>query len=191
MKTALRLVAVPFALTLALALTGCAAADEAPAEVAAQEAMPADDGAIAADLLKDWESLKDTMMQLGDAMPAENFGYKPTDELRSFGEQLMHISGSNAGLLGRLDESATAPELGEPTEKADVLAAMGMAFDFGAEVLAGKNNAWASEVVAGPGFLGDSTRARIVYRAMAHTWSEYGVMTVYLRMNDIVPPASR
>ncbi len=189
MYSTLRFAFVPAALVLTLALAGCAPAQEAPAEAAAQEAMPADDGALVGDLLKDWESLKDTMMQLGDAMPAENFGYKPTDELRTFGEQLMHISG--VGLMAMLDEGATAPDLGEPTEKADILAAMSTAFDFGSQVLTGKDGAWASEVVAGPSFLGDSTRARIVYRAMAHVWSEYGVMTVYLRLNDIVPPASR
>ena len=46
------------------------------------------------------------------------------------------------------------------------------------------------ELVDG-GFLGESTRTRVVYRTLIHTWSEYGVMTVYLRLNDIVPPASR
>ncbi len=191
MHSTLRFAFVPAALVLTLALAGCAPAQEAPVEAPAEEAMAADDGALAGDLLKDWESLKDMMMQLGDAMPAENFGYKPTDELRTFGEQLMHISGANGGLIAMLDESATAPDLGEPTEKAEILEAMSTAFDFGSQVLTGKDGAWASEVVAGPGFLGDSTRARIVYRAMAHVWDEYGAMTVYLRLNDIVPPASR
>ena len=41
------------------------------------------------------------------------------------------------------------------------------------------------------GYLGESNRARIAYQAMIHTRQEYGVMTVYLRLNDIVPPASR
>ena len=178
-------------LTLGMSLAACAPTDQAPTEAAVQEVPAADADALAGDLLKDWEALKDTMMQLGDAMPAENFGYKPTDELRTFGEQLMHITTSNAGMIARLDAAATAPELGEPVEKADVLAAMATAFDFGSDVLRGKSSAWAQEIVEGPRYLGPSTRARLVYRAKTHTWDEYGVMTVYLRLNGIVPPASR
>ena len=176
-----------------IALPGCAPAGEPPAEEAAAQEMapPVDDGALAADLLKDWEGLKDMMMALGDAMPAEKFGYKPTDALRTFGEQLMHITGAQARMIGMLDAGATPPDLGEPTEKADVMAAMAASFDFGSEVLRGKSSAWFQEVVAGPSYMGDSTRARIVYRALTHTWSEYGVMTVYLRLNEIVPPASQ
>lgn len=180
-------------LIVAASLGACAFPSEAPVEAVAQDATaaPADADALAGELLKDWEALEDTMMQLGDAMPAEKFAYKPKDELRTFGEQLMHISMSGVGMFARLDAGATAPKLGEPVEKADVLAAMAKAFDFGADVLRGKSSAWAQEIVEGPRYLGPSTRARIVYRAMTHTWDEYGVMTVYLRLNDIVPPASR
>jgi len=186
------LLALSVGLMLAASLAACAPTNETPAEAAVQEAPAAVDAdALAGDLLKDWEALEDTMMQLGDAMPAEKFGYKPTDELRSFGEQLMHISMSSVGMIARLDAAATAPELGEPVEKADVLAAMGKAFDFGSEVLRGKSAAWAQEIVEGPRYLGPSTRTRIVYRTMTHTWDEYGAMTVYLRLNGIVPPASR
>jgi hypothetical protein len=184
-------VAVPLGLTLSLSLAGCAPAAEPAAEDAeAQEMAPVDDGALAADLLKDWEGMKELMVALADAMPAENYGYKPTDELRNFGEQLMHITGAQVGLMNALGSDATAPDLGEPTEKADIMAAMTASFDFGSEVLRGQSSAWFQEVVSG-GFLGESTRARVVYRNMVHTWSEYGVMTVYLRLNDIVPPASQ
>lgn len=194
MHSALRRLLMTMALGVlaSVAWLGCAPAAEPPAEEAAQEMAPAaDDGALAADLLKDWEGLKATMMALGDAMPAEKFDYKPKDELRNFGEQLMHITGAQASMIAMLDASATRPDLGTPTEKADILAAMAASFDFGSEVMRGKSSAWFQEIVAGPSYMGDSTRARIVYRAMTHTWSEYGVMTVYLRLNDIVPPASR
>ena len=40
-------------------------------------------------------------------------------------------------------------------------------------------------------FLGPSTRARVVYFAMGHTWDTYGQMAVYLRLNGLVPPASQ
>ena len=159
-------------------------------EAAAEESAAMEEGALAAVVLKDWEDLKTAMMEFGDAMPAENFDFKPTDELRNFGEQLMHVASANLFYMGNLDTAATRPDLGEPVEKAGVLQALSDSFDFGTEILSGQTDASLREMVDG-GFLGESNRARIAYMAIVHTRQEYGVMTVYLRLNDIVPPASR
>ncbi|MCH2278269.1 MAG: DinB family protein [Vicinamibacterales bacterium] len=159
-------------------------------ESAAEESAAMEEGALAAVVLKDWEDLKTAMMEFGDAMPAENFDFKPTDELRSFGEQLMHVASAHLFYMGNLDTDAARPDLGEPVEKADVLQALSDSFDFGTEILSGQTDASLREMVDG-GYLGESNRARIAYQAMIHTRQEYGVMTVYLRLNDIVPPASR
>ncbi len=159
-------------------------------EPAAEESAAMDEGALAAVVLKDWEDLKTAMMEFGDAMPAENFDYKPTEELRNFGEQLMHVASAHLFYMGNLDTDAARPDFGEPVEKADVLQALSDSFDFGTEILSGQTDASLREMVDG-GYLGESNRARIAYMAMIHTRQEYGVMTVYLRLNDIVPPASR
>ena len=159
-------------------------------ESAAEESAAMEEGALAAVVLKDWEDLKTAMMEFGDAMPAENFDFKPTDELRNFGEQLMHVASAHLFYMGNLDTDAARPDFGEPVEKADVLQALSDSFDFGTEILSGQTDASLREMVDG-GYLGESNRARIAYMAMIHTRQEYGVMTVYLRLNDIVPPASR
>jgi hypothetical protein len=159
-------------------------------EAAAEESAAMEEGALAAVVLKDWEDLKTAMMDFGNAMPAENFDFKPTDELRNFGEQLMHVASAHLFYMGNLDTDAARPDFGEPVEKADVLQALSDSFDFGTEILSGQTDASLREMVDG-GYLGESNRARIAYMAMIHTRQEYGVMTVYLRLNDIVPPASR
>ena len=159
-------------------------------ESAAEESAAMEEGALAAVVLKDWEDLKTAMMEFGDAMPAENFDYKPKEELRNFGEQLMHAASAHLFYMGNLDTDAARPDFGEPVEKADVLRALSDSFDFGTEILSGQTDASLREMVDG-GYLGESNRARIAYMAMIHTRQEYGVMTVYLRLNDIVPPASR
>ena len=159
-------------------------------ESAAEESAAMEEGALAAVVLKDWEDLKTAMMEFGDAMPAENFDYKPKEELRNFGEQLMHVASAHLFYMGNLDTDAARPDFGEPVEKAAVLQALSDSFDFGTEILSGQTDASLREMVDG-GYLGESNRARIAYMAMIHTRQEYGVMTVYLRLNDIVPPASR
>ncbi len=165
-----------------------------PAHVFDQGQAPAPGGTatLAGDLLKDWTELKDTMMKLGDAMPPDKFDFKPVKELRTYAEQLTHVAGANVGLMRLLDPKATAPTINaKATAKDEVLKALADSFDFGTTLLKAQTNASLQETVQGPRFLGASTRARIVYRTMEHTYDEYGVMTVYLRLNGIVPPASR
>ena len=177
-----------FLAAVSFGLAACSIEDNSVTTVEESAAM--DEGALAAVVLKDWEDLKTAMMEFGDAMPAENFDFKPTDELRNFGEQLMHVASAHLFYMGNLDTDAARPDFGEPVEKADVLQALSDSFDFGIEILSGQTDASLREMVDG-GYLGESNRARIAYMAMIHTRQEYGVMTVYLRLNDIVPPASR
>jgi uncharacterized damage-inducible protein DinB len=40
-------------------------------------------------------------------------------------------------------------------------------------------------------FMGPSTKARVVYYVIGHTWDIYGQMAVYLRLNGMTPPASQ
>lgn len=161
----------------------------AAAEQGGAQAAPS----LAGDLQKDWMALKDTMVKLGGAMPADKFSFKPKPELRTFAEQLMHVASANVNFIRGIDPKVTPPTLPEKaTGKEEVLKALADSFDFGAAVLKEQTDATLAKTVEGaPRFLGPSTGARLVYRAMGHTWDEYGVMTVYLRLNDIVPPASR
>jgi hypothetical protein len=53
------------------------------------------------------------------------------------------------------------------------------------------NDAAWTQAVMGPPFIGQATRTRIANFAMTHTMDIYGQMVVYLRLNGIVPPASR
>jgi hypothetical protein len=48
-----------------------------------------------------------------------------------------------------------------------------------------------TQAVMGPRFIGQATRVRIANFAMTHTMDIYGQMVVYLRLNNVVPPASR
>jgi len=182
-----------FLTAVSFGLAACSGTDNSVTPVeesSAEESAAMEEGALAAVVLKDWEDLKTAMMEFGDAMPAENFDYKPKEELRNFGEQLMHVASAHLFYMGNLDTDAARPDFGEPVEKADVLQALSDSFDFGTEILSGQTDASLREMVDG-GYLGESNRARIAYMAMIHTRQEYGVMTVYLRLNDIVPPASR
>lgn len=148
---------------------------------------------VKADLLKDWQAQKKTMMDIADAMPAEKFDYKATPAERSYGEQVMHIAQINIGLLKTLGGKAAAPTFNpkDSTTKEQAIKALEDSYDYGTSLLQEQTEASVIETINGPRFLGPSTRARIFWFLMGHSMDIYGQMVVYLRLNSIVPPASR
>jgi hypothetical protein len=59
------------------------------------------------DLLVDhWNKSKDLTLKMADAMPAENFDYKPFSDARAFGAELQHLGEAEGFYLGRLGKGA-------------------------------------------------------------------------------------
>lgn len=147
---------------------------------------------LAGDMLKDWQQQKALIAAIADAMPDDKFGYKSTPAQRNYGEQVMHIVGANQGLLGTLGAKTPAPMIDmKATTKAGILQALRQSYDYGEAVFKEFNDAAWTQVVMGPRFVGQATRVRIANFALTHTMDIYGQMVVYLRLNGIVPPASR
>jgi uncharacterized damage-inducible protein DinB len=156
---------------------------------------------IPGELLKDWQAQKETMMKIADAMPAEKFSYKSTPAQRSYAEQILHVAGANVELLQLLGAKTAMPFQVVPndmatfglkmTDKAAVLKALSDSFDYGEAVMKEIGPAGMAEVVKGPPWIGQATRAKMVWYTMGHTQDIYGQMAVYLRLNGVVPPASR
>src|SRR5713226_303942 len=139
------------------------------------------------DLVKDWAAQKDMMVKIADAMPADKFSYKSTPAQRSYAEQITHIAFVNMRFLKMLNAKAPAPTINDKaTSKADAIKAMTDSFDYGAAII---NEETAQSLLATvpAGFMGPSTRARVLYFLVGHTWDIYGQMAVYLRLNGIVP----
>ena len=155
---------------------------------------------LADDLMKDWVGQKDTMMRIADAMPEATFGFRATPPERSYGEQILHVAGANIMLMKYLGGKTSAPPIDDAdltifglkaTSKADILKALSDSYDFGAAVLREFPDAALTQAINGPRWIGDATRAKMVYYTLGHTQDIYGQMAVYLRLNGIVPPASR
>ena len=155
---------------------------------------------LATDLMKDWKAQKDTMMKIADAMPADQFGFKTTPPQRTYGEQILHVAGANIMLLKFFGGRTPAPPINgadlkvfglTATAKPDVLKALSDSYDYGEAVLKEFSDAQLTQPIKGPPWIGEATRARMVYFTLGHTQDIYGQMVVYLRLNGIVPPASR
>jgi uncharacterized damage-inducible protein DinB len=161
---------------LGAAAIACSVAAAAPPQ-------PADP--VAADLARDWVDQKARMIALAEAMPAERYDFKATPPQRTFGEQLAHLAEAHVRMLRPLDPGGRvpAPEIGHPRTREAVIAAVAAAYDYGRQVIEAASPSTERA--------GERTRARAVWAAMNNAMNHYGQCVVYLRLNGIVPPASR
>ena len=165
-----------------------------PRPVAAQAAGAGSAGGAAslrAELLKDWLEMQATLNALAAVMPEGQYGFKTTPPQRDFAQQILHVATANVVNLKFLGSTVPAPAIDRAARsKTDVLRAMNQSFEYGAEVIRAQSEASLFDVVQTNAFLGPSTRARVLYFLLGHSWDIYGQMVVYVRLNGGVPPAS-
>ena len=174
-------------------IVACGSEAPAPGEPAAAPPPVAEGQAtVRGDLLKDWQDQKDMMLKIADAMPEDRFGYKSTPAQRSYGEQIMHVAVVNADLLKVIGGTATPPAFTADSAKtkAEILQALAESYDYGIALLNEQTDATFGQTI-NAAFLGPSTRSRMFWFLLGHSMDVYGQMVVYLRLNGIVPPASR
>ena len=144
-----------------------------------------------AELTKDWAELKPVMMAIAAAMPEDKFTYKSTPAQRDYGQQIMHVATGNMMYLRFFNGKAAAPAFnGNAKTKAEILQALAASFDYGDALLRGETDQSMLQVIQTNQFLGPSSKARVIYFLIGHTWDIYGQMAVYLRLNGVVPPRS-
>jgi uncharacterized damage-inducible protein DinB len=160
--------------------------------LAAPRAATAQSPSLKDELLRDWRDMKATMHLLAEAMPAEKYSYKATPPQRDFGQQVVHVANANVMNLRFLQGKAAAPTINRnATGKAEAIMMMDDSFDYGAALIAEQTEESLREIVGTNAFLGPSSRARVVWFLIGHSWDIYGQMVVYLRLNGGVPPASQ
>ena len=143
---------------------------------------------VAEELRRQWAASRRQMVAIAEAMPADKYGYKPTPEVRSFGEILNHVAGE-----GRMEMEAVggaqpgAPERYDSLrDRAEIVRALSEYFDYGTTVLAGVTDQQALEMVT----LRESQTPRwvVVVGAIGHNKEHFGNLVTYLRLNGITPP---
>ena len=138
-----------------------------------------------------------------DAMPADKFGFAPTDGefkgVRTFGQMVKHPSATNhilaAVALGEEPPADAGDETGPESvrTKAEILTYLKGSFlhlDKAIEAI-GETNIPANASPISPLKPGEVTRSALITESWLHAYDHYGQMVEYLRMNGVVPPASR
>jgi len=171
----------------------------APAPAMPQDAPGAQPATMASTTGHWWAMISKEFVDAADAMPAEKWGFKPTggafDNVRTFAEQVKHVACANEAFSSEIAHKDPPPncETGGPNPaktKPELMQYLRQSFAQMTDVFTGITPGNALDAAGGP-YGGQSTRLGLATLAVWHASDHYGQLVVYLRMNGIVPPASR
>src|SRR5215471_9329738 len=191
------------ALSLAAASAYAQAAKSSPA--AAAPASPSTLATIASEIDREIGRVEKEVVEAAEAMPEDKFDFSPEKlnvpgsdykGVRTFGQQLKHIAASNYLIWSPITGEKPPDNVNDGKgpdnmkAKADIIKFLKDSFAFGHKAVGTLNDSNLVQPITRPN-RPPTTRLFLATFAPAHTFDHYGQMVEYLRMNGIVPPASR
>ena len=134
--------------------------------------------------------LKTILLRSAEKMPEENYSFKPTDAVRSYGQILGHLADAQYLFCSiALGENNPAPKI-EQTKisKVDLIDALKGAFAYCDKAYDTMNDASATQMVLL--FGGDTPKLGVLTVNSIHSVEHYGNLVTYMRLKNIVPPTS-
>jgi hypothetical protein len=143
-----------------------------------------------------------------EAMPTEKYEYRPAQgdyggvypgygpkELRTFGEQVKHVACANFAFAAELDGKKPPPDCDtggpSPAKTRDELVVyLRDSFKALEKSLGAITTENMFQPIEGP-YAGPNTRLGLATVCIWHVADHYGQIVLYMRLNGIVPPASR
>ena len=134
--------------------------------------------------------LKIVLLRSADKMSEENYNFKPTDAVRSYGQIVGHLADSQYLFCSMaLGEKSPAAKIEQTkTSKADLIASLKEAFAYCDKAYAGMTDAAASQAVVFMG--GETPRPGVLIINNMHAMEHYGNLVTYMRLKNVVPPTS-
>jgi uncharacterized damage-inducible protein DinB len=140
-------------------------------------------------------TIRRDLLESAEAMPAADYAFKPTPQIRSFAELVGHVASANNYFCSMAKGEAPPSTVNferTVTDKAALVKALGSALSYCDAVYKETTDANANQPVklAGPGGTGQSTRALVLMFNTTHNNEHYGNVILYLRLKGIVPPST-
>lgn len=146
---------------------------------------------LSAEVKGDYKRVRDYFIRAAEKMPDENYGFRPSPDVRTFAQQVAHVADDQYNLCapakGETRKAAYTAIEDSLSKKAELVAALKDAFAYCDGAYDALTDASGAEPAA-------SGRRRSKFGMLNwnlwHTWEHYGNVVVYLRMKGLVPPSS-
>ncbi|MGA9461173.1 MAG: DinB family protein [Terracidiphilus sp.] len=152
--------------------------------------------------LDSWITITENeVVGVADAMPEGKYSFAPTEGeftgVRTFAQQVKHLAANNyrmaAYILGRTPTPDQMSETGPDTvqSKAQIMGYLKGSFAVLHLAMGAINEGNMLKAMTAAPSRSQKTRLQLAEDVVAHSFNHYGQMVEYLRMNGIIPPASR
>ncbi len=145
-----------------------------------------------------WNDVQRDFISLADAMPEDKWGFRPTQgafsNVRTFAEQVKHVACANEAWAKQIigEKPPERCDLGGPNPaktKTELLVYLGDSFALVNRAIEGSSRE--NLLHPNPGPCWGPNRLSALVAEVWHVSDHYGQLVEYVRMNNIVPPASR
>ena len=138
-----------------------------------------------------WDGVKRNIVESAEKMPEADYAFKPTPDVRSFGELLGHVANSNFNYCARVKGEKNPNEgndIEKKTAKADLQKGLADSFAYCDGVYGTMTDAKAMEIVK----IGqrEAPRAGLLIANISHDNEHYGNIVTYMRLKGLVPPST-
>jgi len=180
-------------LLLVMGLCGWpSSAQQAPQKTDASKAMPSSSQIV----LAQWNEIGRKLIAMAEDFPEDKYDFKPTPAMRSFGEQLLHVSGAMEYFTGPVQGKPPAKDSENPPRatyktKADVVAFVKKEVEDGAAAIKAKGDKGMADSITDPDSKQQMHVSDLAYGLIEHSGEHYGQLVVYYRLSGLVPPESR
>jgi len=167
----------------------------------AQDAKPDEHKTVSQILDATTSNIEGEFVGAAEAMPEDKYSFAPTNGefkgVRTFGQQVKHVAAVNyivgGTILGEKPPADTGGENGPESlkTKADIIKYLKDSFAYAHKAIASVSEQNLTGSIKAPFGEGTATRLGMATLFSWHPMDHYGQMVEYLRMNGIVPPASR
>jgi uncharacterized damage-inducible protein DinB len=177
----------------ALLVAAASAHAQTPASAPAAPAAPAQQAqvtTISAGVKRGWDNIKRNVSEAAEKMPEANYSFKPTPDVRSFGELVGHVAESQHATCARIKGEQIPFERGsieKKTAKADLVKAMQDSIAACDGVYTSTDEALVKMTKVG---MNETAPVTVLWGNISHTNEHYGNMVTYMRLKGLVPPST-
>lgn len=127
------------------------------------------------------------------AMPADEYSFKPTPQVRSFGELVGHLASANFFFCSQVkgERSPATTNYEKVTDKTALVKALNDSFTYCDGAYASTTDENFGQLVKMPGQKpSQAARGAVLFFNTTHNNEHYGNMVVYMRLKGHVPPST-
>jgi len=143
-----------------------------------------------------WNLMARKVVEMAEDFPEDKYDYKPTPEVRSFRQMLLHVAAVNYFFTNAAEGREVAPAEDDPAPekyrtKADAVRFVTQSFADGAAAIQKKGPRGMGQYIKHPFANRQTSLNNLCRDIVEHSGEHYGNLVVYYRLNKMVPPASR